>query len=260
MEEIMKILECNITDLRDAVFSEPILINFGLEPVKKDSSNRLSELERKILADFYERHSKFFIVFEHMDNSDVLLLNNGGFLPKDFCYWKIINPEVLTYVRFPEESQSSFIPCTIFKNSSVEYIKIPDYIKWIASDAFKNAKLLKGIDLPYSIRLFGKSVFEGCESLEEIEIPSRVFSISEYMFSHCTNLKRVDLPEELDGIGKNAFDSCCNLESLEIPDGISYIKEDAFRGCDKIELVSSLNLEAVLQNKGYVNPAAEDYD
>ena len=85
--------------------------------------------------------------------------------------------------------------------------QIPDYIKEIGNDAFKECLELTDIIIPDGIESIGVSSFSGCESLKSIIIPQSVNEIKDKAFEYC------------------------EFESIIIPDNVSILGEDVFSGC-----------------------------
>ena len=136
-----------------------------------------------------------------------------------------------------------------------------DGITEIASDAFENAKKLKGIQLPKSITLFDADVFSDCESLENINVSKDNLyysSLDGVLYSKETT-KLVRYPSGRKGaytpvrtittIGKNAFTNSKYLTEINLPVSLIQISSSAFEGCSKLTEVSiPLNVTDVGNN------------
>ena len=141
---------------------------------------------------------------------------------------------------------------SLFENSLIKEIVIPDHVQVINENVFKNARLLKHVKLPNSLVNIGSGAFQGCLSLTNISIPNKVKKIPPYCFFDCVNLKEVSmsddvisfdnyafancsslnvkLPKSLVKIGGYALSNCTNVKDLYIPENVKSIKRDAFRG------------------------------
>ena len=93
--------------------------------------------------------------------------------------------------------------------------QIPDYIKEIGNEAFKECLELTDIIIPDGIESIGASSFSGCESLKSIIIPQSVNEIKDKAFEYC------------------------EFESIIIPDNVSILGEDVFSGCRLKRIYSS---------------------
>lgn len=127
---------------------------------------------------------------------------------------------------------------SVFKDSSLEIINLPDSVKKIGDSAFSGCKYLKSINIPSSLCYFGKLVFSECKSLQNISLPPSLEVIKEYMFNCCTSLKEINIPLGVKEIHKKAFYHCSSLKELIIPEGVEFIGENAFGGCSKVQEIT----------------------
>ena len=83
-----------------------------------------------------------------------------------------------------------------FSASQIEYIKLPNKLKYINNDAFYFCNKLKEITFPKSILSIGTSAFENCTALSNVnfEAMGSELTISSRAFLKCPALKRVDVP------------------------------------------------------------------
>ena len=80
--------------------------------------------------------------------------------------------------------------------------------------AFYGFKSLKSIVIPNSVRTIGHNAFRNCESLRSIIIPEGVEEIDDYAFANCTSLKSVTLPKSICRVGSDVFLFCDNIEEV----------------------------------------------
>ncbi len=91
---------------------------------------------------------------------------------------KVVNgmPDTLEKISFrgtPEKiGREAFWP------SKIKTITLPDSIKSIGQQAFRDCIALESINLPASLEEIGVSVFSGCSNLKEIIIPDSLTSLS----------------------------------------------------------------------------------
>ena len=143
----------------------------------------------------------------------------------------------------------------------IVHVSLPNTVKTIEDEAFKDALSLRSIDLGDSIVTIGASAFEKCWVMDSITIPGTVTSlgkrafatcwhlthldlsrtsineIGEETFEACLNLETVDLPGTVATIGRNAFASSA-LKHITLPDGLKSLEWGAFYGCDSLESVT----------------------
>ncbi len=112
-------------------------------------------------------------------------------------------------------------------------------LKSIGSNAFKNCKNLKSIDLSQVVSYSNKShigseAFSGT-GLTSIIIPNGFTDIYE-SFIGCSDLISVDLPTSMESI-RGAFKNCISLSEIDIPYGVTDIS-GAFEGCSSLVRVN----------------------
>lgn len=132
-------------------------------------------------------------------------------------------------VRLPHSLE--IIGCDAFKRSGIKTIDIPDSVRCIKDEAFKNCKLLKRLDIPEGILVWGVSVFAGCEALETVTLPDDMYQIPTWTFYFDRNLKEIKFPSNLLSIGGYAFGMCLALENVDLPEKLVLIDVAAFANC-----------------------------
>ncbi len=99
-------------------------------------------------------------------------------------------------------------------------VEIPDTVKTIAPEAFKNMDSVTGIRIPDSVTTIGEGAFEDCRNLASLEGAEGVIRICDRAFAGCP-LQTVILPASVEEIGLRAFDN------ENIQDGVVYFAGDA---------------------------------
>ena len=115
-----------------------------------------------------------------------------------------------------------------FYGFPITEITLPETLKTIGRESFKNCRLLERITIPDSVSFIGEEAFSGCTSLREAKLSNSLISLSKYLFTSCHNLKKVFLPEKLKEIGEAAFEFCFSLTSISFPDSLECIDDRAF--------------------------------
>ena len=92
-----------------------------------------------------------------------------------------------------------------------EVVIIPDGVKEIPQEAFKNCTILKQIAIPSSVTTIGNGAFENCSSLTSVTIPSSVTTIGDRAFYNCSRLKtaRIARRTKFDEGGFKSFPDTC---------------------------------------------------
>ena len=111
---------------------------------------------------------------------------------------------------------------------------IPDGIRVIGVDAFRNCTSLTSVTIPDSVTEIGDNAFHYCESLASVIIPDSVTRIGNGAFSQCAKLSSVTIPDGVKEIGDYTFWDSSSLASVTIPDGVTGIGAWAFSGCDSL--------------------------
>ena len=125
------------------------------------------------------------------------------------------------------KSKDTLICCLTEKTDM--YI-IPNSVKNIGNEAFRNCRNLTSIIIPNSVTCIGKSAFSGCTSLTSIIIPNSVTCIGKSAFSVCTSLTSIIIPNSVTSIDENTFSGCTSLTSIIIPNSVTSIGAYAFSG------------------------------
>ncbi|MBQ8963781.1 MAG: Ig-like domain-containing protein [Clostridia bacterium] len=140
-------------------------------------------------------------------------------------------------------------------------VVIPDGVKSIGDDAFKDADFIESASIPSSVTNIGYRAFSGCAKINSITIPSSVIETGGGVFSYCSSLtsvqlsnnlttlsselfygceslEEISLPASIKKIEYYAFSGCASLKSIILPDGVTDIEKGAFQYCDSLESVT----------------------
>jgi len=96
-------------------------------------------------------------------------------------------------------------------------VVVPDGVKAICNDAFKDCKNLISVLLPDSVTRIGKNAFKGCSKLERINIPDGVTEIPNEAFGNTCGLKAITLGNGLKNI--DFLMDCAELRIIEVDNG-----------------------------------------
>lgn len=113
------------------------------------------------------------------------------------------------------------------KTSSLETVELPNTVKFIHSDAFKNCDKLTTINLDY-VEEIADLAFSGCNGLTSINLKS-VRKLGG--FSSCRNLEQVVLGDALELIDGGAFEECTSLKHVQFGNSKHTIGNYAFYQC-----------------------------
>ena len=119
-----------------------------------------------------------------------------------------------------------------------EYVSIPESVRIIGQNAFKNCHSIITIDIPNSVERIDIGAFEGCDSLVDIYIPDSVTSIGMRAFYGCRSIKDLFIPISVTRIEEAAFAECSSLTSINIPTSITIIDWFVFSNCTSLRNVN----------------------
>lgn len=96
---------------------------------------------------------------------------------------------------------------------------IPDGVRVIAADAFRDHGELESVAIPDSVTVIGEGAFEGCGNLAALSLGSQVQQIKDRAFAGC-GLQQITLPESVQEVGIRALGNAevhFAGEAFEIP-------------------------------------------
>ena len=111
---------------------------------------------------------------------------------------------------------------------------IPDGVKHISMSAFRGAKYLKEITIPYGVENIYEKTFTGL-NIEKINIPGSVQEIGARAFENCTSLVSVTIENGVSVIDGYVFKNCSSLESIVIPNSVREFWDMVFEGCTSLK-------------------------
>lgn len=140
----------------------------------------------------------------------------------------------LKSIEFP--STLTAINTNAFVNSGLTSITIPDTVKNIGENVFKNCTSLKTVTIGKGITTIPKQTFYKCTALESVTIPSTVTEIGQQAFYQCSSLASISIPSGVTTIGANAFCGTA-LTAVTIPNSVTSVGEGMFKYCSQLKTV-----------------------
>ena len=179
----------------------------------------------------------------------------------DFEY-TLENDYTCTITGYNGSAANVTIPSTIYgnkvckigkeafkNNKNVQYIKVPQTVKVIQTDAFSYCKKLKKIDLPKYANEIQDYAFAQ-SAIENIVLPNGITYLGELLFYRCENLKTVKIPNTVTCVRPYAFVYCTSLQSIIIPDSINHFDDSlTFKDCVNLR---SITIGSGLENNDYM--------
>lgn len=160
------------------------------------------------------------------------------------------------------------------------HVEIPNGVKSIGYNAFKNCDFIESLYVPESLTSFG-SVGDTVVNLKavhisniatwlnmdfgnrfqnpllragqlylngglvtELVIPKGITEIKNFAFFGCSSLKKVIIPEGVTTIGDVAFGNCENLEEIDIPETLVSVKDGFLDHKSGVRRINISNIEA----------------
>ena len=108
---------------------------------------------------------------------------------------------------------------------ALKNIEIPGSVSKIESSVFYNSGL-ESITLPEGIISIGWEAFSGCKKLTEITLPESLTTIANRAFYRCNNLNEIILPAGVSTIQYHAFEDCSGLTKITILNPVCEIGND----------------------------------
>lgn len=128
----------------------------------------------------------------------------------------------------------------VFEGLQIKSVVIPNGVREMSGDVFKNCTALTSVKIPNSLAKIGFGAFWGCTALKSVTLPDGIKEIEDLAFNNCTSLASVTLPASLTRISGCAFADCTALKSITIPKSVESILH-AFGGCPALKSVTILN-------------------
>ena len=148
------------------------------------------------------------------------------------------------------------------KGKLLTELVIPDDVRRIENDAFKNCISITSVTISDNVTFVGKKAFSGTawydnhpnglmyvgkllyaykgniSRNQSIAIKEGTLAIADSVFINCSNLTSVEIPEGVITIGDYAFDNCTGLTSVTIPNSVTTIGKYAFSDCRNLKNVT----------------------
>lgn len=117
-------------------------------------------------------------------------------------------------------------------------VVLPEGIKEIGQDAFRQCAGLTGIYIPDGAAKIGAQAFWGCIDLKRVSLPvETILEIGPYAFQNCAGLTEFQIPWNVRKIDWGVFDHCASLKHIVIPDHVVEICGNPFLGCTNLDSI-----------------------
>ncbi len=120
-------------------------------------------------------------------------------------------------------------------NGTDKNIVIPDNVKVISENLFRNNAHITSVTLNSNLERIESGAFYGCTSLEKVDFNDNLTYIGNDAFYQCSSLSGVlNMPSSLKTIASRAFGDCVNISGVLLNDGLTTLGESAFYGCSAL--------------------------
>ena len=120
-------------------------------------------------------------------------------------------------------------------------VRIGETATNIASNAFRQHKLINSITIPNTVISIGTYCFGFCRNLKSITFPSSINVITSNCCAGCGLLSSVVIPNTINNISMQAFRDGVLLTSIIIPDSVTQTGTGVFQGTDGLQSVKLSN-------------------
>lgn len=142
------------------------------------------------------------------------------------------SPEDLSvFIAFMRFGRGMFSNC-----SSLETVRLPQWIDRIQEGDFMFCKSLSEISIPDSVTEIEHWGFLKCEKLSFIHMPKQLRTIHDSAFSGCLSLENIVLPEELTTLEACSFENCSSLRTINLPSRLTHLDGNPFPGCADLNI------------------------
>ena len=160
----------------------------------------------------------------------------------------------MTTATFKDDAVIQTIAAGALADCGLTSIKIPNSVKTLEKEAFRNCSALTTVTLSKNVDSISSEAFKRCEKLTAINVDkdnTKYSSVDGYLLSHDkkelilfphgkANKNFTLLPPSITKIGDYAFYDCVGLENVVIPNKVEEIGERAFSLCTKLNTITFL--------------------
>lgn len=142
--------------------------------------------------------------------------------------------------------QSLMYMQTLTKYSGTDTdVRVPSNVESISDTAFAKNTNIETVFIPDTVRDLDEELFKDCVNLKSVRIPSNIDYIPGGMFRGCTNLAKVIIPDKVGTIYYSAFRNCSSLKSINLPKSVVWIQPGAFSGCTSLRYLNLNNVSSI---------------
>lgn len=146
---------------------------------------------------------------------------------------------------------------TVFYNSDITYVKLPNTVQTIGAGCFAHCSKLKQINTPTSLQKLEYGAFYKCINLQTLDFSgSQLNKIGHWCFTDDYNITQIHLPDTWLLIYSRAFQNCSKLETVhtnfsqsdslgQLETGLQHVYTLAFDGCTSLTSIDLGRMSSV---------------
>ncbi len=204
-------ISANLTSISSALFAgckklSQITLPNGITHIYENAFNGCNNIESINIPS-----SVIYIGENAFNQTKVIEMENG------ICYvgkWAVNGYKPSATYKLRDDTVG-IASCALAYASSITPFDIPESVKYINKDAFKN---FAGLKSENGIYYMGNWVVGSASGLKSFVIRDGTVGISDYTFEGQNNLTHITIPNSVKYIGKGAFHTCYELQGVYIDD------------------------------------------
>ena len=214
----------------------------------------------------------FLIIFNHIDESNYMMWNIGGWVNKAHAI-EIVKNGTKSFAKY-ESGDDVYVEGSVETGKwyDIEIIIDENYITCMLDSVeihkFSRSFMHSVIDInadnvitkeeTASLTNIGVVFRENDEitSFNELQYFTGITSLSE-AFNGCSNLVSVKLPESLERLRDSAFENCTSLSALHIPANVNFVGNDVIRAANALTALTVDENNEVYDSRNNCNAVIE---
>ena len=214
----------------------------------------------------------FLIIFNHIDESNYMMWNIGGWVNKAHAI-EIVKNGTKSFAKY-ESGDDVYVEGSVETGKwyDIEIIIDENYITCMLDNVeihkFSRSFMHSVIDINAdnvitkeevaSLTNIGVVFRENDEitSFNELQYFTGITSLSEAFYG-CSNLVSVKLPESLERLRDSAFENCTSLSALHIPANVNFVGNDVIRAANALTVLTVDENNEVYDSRNNCNAVIE---
>ena len=125
--------------------------------------------------------------------------------------------------------------------NNLKTIAITEGTTEIGDETFKELNLTS-IVIPEGVKTIGQNAFRECHNLASVSLPSTLETIGEYAFRECA-FDSINIPVSVKKIGDHAFEYNQHLKTIVLQGAVEDFGNEMFSACDSLQYTEESNIK-----------------